>query len=1411
MALSRGILMMCLLGVFVVSAGAQPVSTATRDSLCLNGLWRFMPAIGPALRQPLNDPAAWGDIRVPGKWAGFRLPGLVRRGSGAVWEAFSDNTARGWYERYVLIPARWRDRRIVLELQRVGTDAVVYVNGTRCGEVHWPGGEVDITSAVEAGREAQLRLLVVATPSEQQVPDLLAGNATQHHFQGWHWACGLTGEAVLHSLPKGAHIADVFVQPSVRRKELVLDVELRGVEQSGVVHFTARLVNARGQTERRFQSHATVGAGETQRVRLAWRWTNPRLWDVTQPHLYTLYLRAQGADVHDEYAVTFGFREFWIEGRQFVLNGKRIHLRPACLPDEWTDYNGCPEYISSVIDGLMKTGFNIGEQWPWNDRERGRTNFRHLWAETADRKGFLLMGALPDMSPYLFGPGWQLVWGQRREQWTQVMLSELKRLRNHPSIVLWSTTANLFGIPQDQNPRLIGRRGMRTDAVASAGREGIAIIKHHDTTRPVFTHQGADVGDLHTVNMYLNLIPLQEREQWLSEWAQSGDLPFLAIEFGTPFHATFLRGRNGFGEAIFTEPLLTEFAATYLGAEAYSLETPAYRARIASTLQSGQRYSSWHGARELMELPAFQMLEALFIRNTWRSWRTWQISGGMVPWEMEPQGWRRDSAVADQRVSIPWREGRRGVYHDTLPRWALFYLQPEGGWHPLPAGRALIEGNQPTLAWIAGAPGNFTEKEHHFIAGKPVRKQAVLINDTRTEQPFSVQWSVSSGQKVLATGRLQGKLAPAEVRFLPIHFTAPTVTQVTNGVVILRARIGSQLHEDAFRFRVYPVNKPLRLPVTVDVWDPEGSTTSALREIGVSARRWDGRANTALLVIGRRALEKGRLPGSIRAVLQNGGRVIILAQSPDWLRTHVGFRVAHHVSRRIFVVPSQKNHPLAQGLDSNDLRDWNGKGTLVPTVWGGVEEFPATDPPFGWHWGNQGSVCSAAIEKPHRSGWTPILEGDFDLAYTPLMELHHGKGIALWCTLDIDGRTKSEPVAAELMRRLLAYASSARQRPRLPTFFMGDASSERVLKLAGVLYQRTEQIPPAPALLVVGRGTQPDESQLSEFLRKGGRVLILPGASENLPFGFRTEQRSSGGALRVPSWHECRGLSPSDLRLRVDVPLPLFVQAQQGEIAGDGLLGRVQIGEGVALLVAVTPDMLNADERTYLRYSAWRLTRMLAQLLANLGATFEMDERTLDFNTPTYEFVTASANGEILRNNTFERGISEWTLEQHGGAQAQAEIVDDVPQPLRGTNRKAVRVTVKQPGTEGWHVQVNQGNLPVQQGMVYELSFWAKADRPCTFTITWQQSGPSYDSVGLREAVRLSTSWQLLWFRFIATRTDSNTRLNFSDMGRQPVTIWLASPSLRPSTQESVPAGFYHPDYLESQAVGDNPYRYYRW
>jgi hypothetical protein len=159
---------------------------------------------------------------------------------------------------------------------------------------------------------------------------------------------------------------------------------------------------------------------------------------------------------------------------------------------------------------------------------------------------------------------------------------------------------------------------------------GVGFIKAADPTRPVFIHNGGSVGDIYTINNYLNFIPLQEREEWLSAYARNGDMPLMYVEFGTPVNISMMRGRNGFQRAYVSESWLTEFASIYLGNDAYKLEPADYRKRVAEIFIKDQTYQWSQQMRERDYAPSWMRLQDLFISNTWRSWRTMGMTGGMI-------------------------------------------------------------------------------------------------------------------------------------------------------------------------------------------------------------------------------------------------------------------------------------------------------------------------------------------------------------------------------------------------------------------------------------------------------------------------------------------------------------------------------------------------------------------------------------------------------------------------------------------------------------------------------------------------------------------------------------------------------------------------------------------------------------
>ncbi len=1340
---------------------------ARRAQVSLAGIWRFIPAAEGAMEPPK---LGWAYIKVPGSWQSSRgrSADFLALGGGPQWDLYDGaRVARAWYQRLVPIPAQWQGRAISLRFDRVCTDAMVYVNGTACGRIAWPWGSVDITSAVTPGQTADVRLLVAAIADAEQV-----GTFWQNAFSNVSYTAaslrsrGLTGNVFLESRCSEARVTDVFVRTSTRKKEISLDVELTGVKQAGPVHVVADILNEKGEVEKSFAADTLLVSKETQTFTLSWPWTDPRPWDIGQPNLYTLRLEVQGAGLDDEYNQKFGFRELWIEGRQFYLNGTVIHLRQPCF------YNG----------PRMQVGDIFSEMGDGNVDTRGDTADSGRNLDDADRKGYLVAQYILNANKYMMASRGRFVWEQNRQRAFERADVWMRHYRNHPSVVMWIAGFNFFNSAEDADPRHVGRGGWgqsdeRWRRLMIAGKEMFDGLKKLDPTRAYYSHSGAYTGDIYTMNCYLDLIPLQEREEWLSAWAQNGEMPISMVEFGTPMDCTFRRGHHGFESNITSEPLLTEYAAIYFGRNAYSAEEPKYRQYLHDLFRSGMLYQS--SENRLDEYTNNHRIQQLYRINTWRSWRTAGLSGGLRTWS-----WMQD---------------------------------------------ALKEINGPTLAWIAGPAGAYTAKDHHFSPGQRIAKQIVLINDTRQPQNFAAAWTATVAGKEVDKGQMQGSLAVSEIRFIPFQVIAPPeeTGDKADGQLTLTATIGQTTHRDTFAFRVY--GEARSGTEEIAMIDPNGMTGRMLADLGYRTHSWNGAA-APLVVIGRNALkDDAAVAARLEPYVRAGGRALICAQDPEWITRALGWRVCPKVARRVFPV----NSPVTRGLDADDLRDWTGSSTLIeahPQYVGGYLRGNERDQPYaGWHWGNRGGVSSAAIEKPHRSGWRPLLECEFDLGYTPLMELDYGRGRLLACTMDLEDHVALDPAARCLAGRIIDYALHCPLSPRVgKVVYLGGAAGAAWLDRIGVSYQPSATLDTGAGLLLIGPDATPDTTALTAYLEKGGKAFFLPRSQADGWLGaiLKPADARFAGSLSTPEWPEARGLSASDLRWRCYLDTPPWVLSAGVEVGADGLMGRKTVGKGVAVFCQVDPDGFHADEKTYFRYTRWRATRAVAQLLANLGASFAGDSRIF-------------------------HPLDIWSLNLDGAWQMQVTrkltpaASEAAARPDPGVTPEAQQLVGHTVSAEGWtpvtlpqmlpFFQDNDGEavfskeiiIPKsQEGKDLMLSLGALSDfdntcfngvevgRTDITTANWRLTPRNYLVPGRLVKAGKNVIAVRLFNRFgsggFAGKLGFSVAPNGDRSGPQ-ATGPRVGLEMSLSAKPEGPQSPYYPDYRTDFPMGDNPYRYYRW
>ena len=317
---------------------AQREKTTTRERVCLNGLWRWQPAHGGgrlAASGPMGlfqssrllagtlqlRPGGLPDALSPSELEGRRTWGASPRPGISARSRFR-RTGRG---RRIALQRGVREflRRRLRGRQEGGRDPL-------------PGGEVDLTAMCRPGKD--LRCSVSSSspcrsrPSCSPTPTPIRPGKSRARWSGAGCAATFTSSA----RPPAARIADVKIDTSVRKGEVTLSTALAGLAADAP--YTVRVeIRDDDRVVHQFTSKPfKAGDLEDGRIAVAEKWKPEKLWDIeySAKHPSPRRFRCWGRKTNCLDAglpVRFGFREFWIDGRDFYLNGTRIYLSAVPL------------------------------------------------------------------------------------------------------------------------------------------------------------------------------------------------------------------------------------------------------------------------------------------------------------------------------------------------------------------------------------------------------------------------------------------------------------------------------------------------------------------------------------------------------------------------------------------------------------------------------------------------------------------------------------------------------------------------------------------------------------------------------------------------------------------------------------------------------------------------------------------------------------------------------------------------------------------------------------------------------------------------------------------------------------------------------------------------------------------------
>ena len=289
--------------------------------------------------QNIGRTQEWFRSQQPGAKA-TRVPSIIQ-------ETYPGYHGVAWYWLEFEVKRNpWRGGRYLIQFDAVDYIGHVWLNGIYLGTHE--GGEtpftLDATNAVRANDRNVLSLRVF-NPDEERIDGIVLAE-TPHKNKVIKYSNGNTYDyggiigPVQLLLAPAVRIADLNVRPDWKTGSLRFQTSLLNTLTTPSKVHVEFCISVAGVNQPLLLDAADfrASAGQTI-VDHEVTMENHRLWDIDDPHLYTLNVRTETSDPvgPDEASTRFGFRDFRVVNGYFRLNGRRVlvcgaHTREISCP-----------------------------------------------------------------------------------------------------------------------------------------------------------------------------------------------------------------------------------------------------------------------------------------------------------------------------------------------------------------------------------------------------------------------------------------------------------------------------------------------------------------------------------------------------------------------------------------------------------------------------------------------------------------------------------------------------------------------------------------------------------------------------------------------------------------------------------------------------------------------------------------------------------------------------------------------------------------------------------------------------------------------------------------------------------------------------------------------------------------------
>ena len=443
--------------------------------LSLNGEWRFRWTKRPEervvafYRTDFND-AEWATLAVPANWevngygtpiyvsAGYPFkidPPYVTREPKKDWTTYEERNPTGQYRRTFVVPDDWLatasdgflsgNGQTFLRFEGVMSAFYVWINGEKVGysQGSMEPSEFNVTQYLKKGEnQIAIEVYKYCDGSYLEDQDFWRFGGIHRAVLLYHTPDVRLRDVAVRTIPlspslwEGNWVLQINPQFSVFNGETAEGYRLVATLMDGGLTVSSDLVAADEVLDLQHKA-ARMNEWYPQRGyrkfnRMEMKVTNPKLWSVETPNLYTLLLelKAPNGKTVERVSQRVGFRDIRIAGGQLLINGTPIKIRGVNRHehDPYTARVMTEERMLQDLRLMKEANINAVRLAHYPNCPR--------WYELCDSIGMFVMDEADCETHGLRGtlastPDWA-------EAFMDRVVRMAERDKNHPSIIFWS-------------------------------------------------------------------------------------------------------------------------------------------------------------------------------------------------------------------------------------------------------------------------------------------------------------------------------------------------------------------------------------------------------------------------------------------------------------------------------------------------------------------------------------------------------------------------------------------------------------------------------------------------------------------------------------------------------------------------------------------------------------------------------------------------------------------------------------------------------------------------------------------------------------------------------------------------------------------------------------------------------------